>query len=194
MKRFIAPLVLLLLLLPTATALAHIVPVGCVPRPGVTLDAPPPQVICLFSGILDLNGSDLQVFNAQGDRVDNGDAKPFQDDPTSLIVSLDSAKMGDGIYTVRWITDDFLDTDIISGTVEFGVNTIVPPTPTAVLPGWVMTPQPISSNPNTANPTGELVSRFLIGAGVALLGIMGFMFWRLRRADANATPDDAAEP
>jgi methionine-rich copper-binding protein CopC len=191
MKRFIAPVVLVVFLLSAASALAHIVPVGCVPRPGVTLEQAPPQVLCLFSGVLDLNGSDLQVFDAQGNRVDEGNAVPFQGDPTSLIVTLDPAKMGDGIYTVRWITNDFIDTDIISGTVEFGINTVVPPTPTAVLPGVLMTPQAVPSETNTGNAAGELISRFLIAAGVALLAIMGFLFWRLRRSDTTSVEEDA---
>jgi methionine-rich copper-binding protein CopC len=191
MKRFIAPVVAVAFFFSVATVLAHTVPVGCVPRPGVNLDAPPPQVLCLFSGILDLNGSDLQVFDAQGNRVDEGDAKPFQEDPTSLIVTLDTAKMPAGIYTVRWITNDFLDSDIISGTVEFGVNSVVPPTPTAVLPVFILTPQPGPSDTSSANAAGELVSRFLIAAGIALLAIMGFLFWRLRRSDSSSVEEDA---
>jgi copper transport protein len=185
-------LIVILAALLFATAVyAHVVPVGCVPRAGVNLSAPPPQVLCLFSDTLDLTKSNLEVLDAQGNRVDRGDAKPFQDDPTSLLVTLDTAAMEAGVYTIVWTTADFIDRDVISGTIEFGVNTIVPPTPTAVLPGAVITPQP--TQPAT-NATADLISRFLIGLGVALLAAMGFLFWRMRRRDVvREDLEDASE-
>jgi hypothetical protein len=60
-----------------------------------------------------------------------------------------------------------------------------------VLPGFLMTPQPITTDTGTENAAGELISRFLIAAGVALLGIIGFLFWRLRRSDAPSVEEDA---
>lgn len=189
MKRFILPLVILVTLILATTAYAHVVPVGCVPRAGVNLSAPPQQVLCLFSDTLDLTKSNLQVFDAKGDPVNRSDAKPFQDDPTSLMVALDTAAMEPGIYTIVWTTADFIDRDIISGTIEFGVNTVVPPTPTAVLPGVVMTPQSVQPSANT---TTDLVSRFLIGVGVVLLAAMGFLFWRLQRAQAGSQDSEDA--
>lgn len=159
---------------------AHIVPVGCVPRAGINLAEPPEVVLCLFTAPLVLEKSKLEVYDAQGNRVDKGDAKPFQGDAVSLLASLDRAKMKAGIYTIRWTTFDATDNSTVSGTIEFGVNTVVPPTPTAVLPGFVMTPQPVASSPTAQAPT-ELVSRFLIAAGVVLLGAVGFLYWRMRR-------------
>lgn len=197
MKRLAVPLALLATFVLVTAVYAHVVPVGCVPRAGVNLSAPPPQVICLFSGILDLSKSDLQVVDAQGNRVDNDDATPFQDDPTSLIVSLDTAAMEPGIYKIVWTTADFVDRDVISGTIEFGINTIVPPTPTAVLPGFVMTPQPVQTSPDTSSATTDLVSRFLIGVGIVLLAAMGFLFWRSQRAvsasDSQYPSDDVEQ-
>lgn len=189
MKRLAVPLVVLATFVCATTVYAHIVPVGCVPRAGVNLSAPPPQVLCLFSGVVDLTKSNLEVLDAQGNRVDRGDAKPFQEDPTSLLVTLDTAAMEPGIYTIVWTTADFVDHAVISGTIEFGVNAVVPPTPTAILPGAVMTPQPIQTPANAGNSTTDLISRFLIGAGLVLLAAMGILFWRMRRG--NAVSEDA---
>lgn len=181
MRRLAIPIAVVATLFLATVVYAHVVPVGCVPRPGVNLRTPPPQVLCLFSGEADLTKSSLQVLDAQGNRVDRGDAKPFQDDPASLVVSLDTAAMEPGIYTIVWTTADFVDRDVISGTLEFGLNTAVPPTPTAVLPGFVMTPQPIQTRAADTGTTTDLISRFLIGIGVALLAAMGFLYWRMQR-------------
>lgn len=194
MKRFAIPLAILTALALATVVYAHVVPVGCIPRPGMNLQTPPSQVLCLFSGEADLTKSSLQVLDAQGNRVDRGDAKPFQGDPASLVVSLDTAAMKPGIYTILWTTADFIDRDVISGTLEFGLDTVVPPTPTAVLPGFVMTPQPIQTSTNGSNTTTDLISRFLIGVGVALLGAMGFLFWRMQRGQAvSKSSDDVDE-
>lgn len=203
MKRFALLLTLLLLLGTTHRAFvpvasAHAIPVGCVPRAGITLDAPPPTVLCIFSTPLVIEKSSLEVVDAQGKRVDKGDVKTYQGDVVSMVVSLDTAKMSAGIYTIRWTANDPLDDSTTNGTLEFGINTVVPPTPTPKLPGFVMTPQPLqtASTANGVTPT-ELISRFLIAAGVILLGAMGFLFWRVRRApimddeaDSQAAPQD----
>ncbi len=197
MKRFALLLTLLLLLGTLHRAFvpvvrAHAIPVGCVPRAGITLDAPPPTVLCIFSTPLVIEKSNLEVVDAQGKRVDKGDVKTYQGDVVSLVVSLDIPKMQSGIYTILWTANDPLDDSTTNGTLEFGVNTIVPPTPTPALPGFVMTPQPIqtASNPSTFTPT-ELVSRFLIAIGVVLLIVMGFLFWRVRRAATDSTETDS---
>ncbi len=170
---------------------AHAIPVGCVPRAGITLDAPPPTVLCIFSTPLVIEKSNLEVVDAQGKRVDKGDVKTYQGDVVSMVVSLDTAKMNAGIYTIRWTANDPLDDSTTNGTLEFGVNTVVPPTPTPKLPGFVLTPQPIqtASTSTGVTPT-EFISRFLIAVGVILLGVMGFLFWRVRRAPSL---DDKAE-
>ena len=196
MKRFALLLTLLLLLGTIHRAFvnvvsAHAIPVGCVPRAGITLDAPPPTVLCIFSTPLVIEKSSLEVVDAQGKRVDKGDVKTYQGDVVSMVVSLDTTKMSAGIYTIRWTANDPLDDSTTNGALEFGVNTVVPPTPTPQLPVFVMTPQPLQTAPtsNSVTPT-EFVSRFLIAVGVILLVVMGFLFWRVRRAPKF---DDEAE-
>lgn len=185
MKRFAPLLALGLALFALQIASAHVGAIGCVPRAGLNLPEPPKVVLCLFSAPLVLEKSSLRVYDAQGNRVDQGDAKPFQGDAISLMVSLDRTKMKPGIYTIRWTTFDATDNATVNGVLEFGINTIVPPTPTPVLPGLVMTSQPAASANNSAAST-ELISRFFIGAGVALLGAVCILYWRMRRADSSA--------
>jgi hypothetical protein len=92
---------------------------------------------------------------------------------------LDTTNMPPGIYTVAWEVEDTIDRGLTSGTFQFGVNTVVPPTPTPVLPGEVMTPVPVQPN---GNPTADLISRFMLGVGIAVLLAVGVLFWRMRSA------------
>src|SRR4029434_9424648 len=97
-------------------------------------------------------------------------------DNQSLAVSLDTTKMPPGIYTIRYLVTNTIDFAETSGEVQFGVKTVVLPTPTAVLPGVAMTPVPVQGG---SAPT-DLVSRFLIGVGIILLIAIGILWLRVR--------------
>lgn len=160
---------------------AHAIPMACLPRMGITVAKPPAQLICQFSDPLNPNNISMTVSNAQGQRVDKNDVRFYEDDTHTLVVSLDTTKMPQGIYTVNWRVLDTVDQGLTSGEFQFGVNVVVPPTPTAVLPGVAMTPTPVQP----AGPSAtDLISRFMIGVGGVLLLAMGVLYWRMR-ASAN---------
>lgn len=165
------------------SAFAHATPLACLPRMGITVTQPPAQVICQFSEPLNPDKASLIVTDANGQRVDKNDTRLYENDDHTLVVSLDTTKMPQGIYTVQWQVQDTLDEGVTTSTFQFGVNSVVPPTPTAVLPGVPMTPTPIAP---TNNATTDLISRFLIGAAVVVLAAMGVLFWRMR---ASGTAD-----
>ena len=155
---------------------AHAVVTACAPRIGGNVLQPPARLICQFNQPLDESKSTITVTDAQGQRVDKNDTKFFEGDNQTLVVSLDTTKMKPGIYTAHWNVTDTLDYGNTFGDVQFGVNTAVPPTPTPALPGVAITPTPTQ----TTDATPTLVSRFLIGAGVIILGALGVLVWRMR--------------
>ncbi len=157
-------------------AYAHAIVIACIPRIGSNAPRPPAQLICQFNQPLFPDKISLVVSNAQGERVDRNDTQFYEADKQTLVVSLDSAKMIPGIYTVRWQVTDTLDSGETSGSFQFGINTDVPPTPTAVLPGVPMTPVPVQ----TGTTPADLISRFLIGAGVLVFLAAGVLAWRMR--------------
>ncbi len=177
---------LLALALPHA-ALAHAVVYVCAPRIGANLPKPPAQMVCIFDGPLVNSQVTMTVVGPNGARVDKNDTHPFEGDTRSYAISLDTGKMGNGIYELAWAVHDNTDDTTTNGVVQFGVNTIVPPTPTVLLAGQVIVTPSAGQTAPAENGTSELVSRFLMGSGIVLLGAMGFLYWRTRRAD------DAAE-
>jgi methionine-rich copper-binding protein CopC len=183
-------LVAVILLTPRIVS-AHASVVACAPHIGANLKQAPTQLICLFDQPLHADKVLLTVIAPNGQRVDKNDARLFENDAYSVIVSLDPAKMTDGIYQVNWQVTDTLDEGQTSGTVQFGVNTVVPPTPTIVLPGQVIvTPSPAQTTASS-DGAGELISRFLIGASAVLFIAMGVLFWRTRSGSADASDDEA---
>lgn len=169
--------------------LAHAIAMACLPRMGINVTKVPTQVLCQFSQPLVPSSISMMVTDASGARVDKNDTRFYENDDYTLVVSLDTAKVTQGIYTVKWKVTDTLDFGETSSTFQFGVNTIVPPTPTAVLPGIPI--MPVTTQP-TSNPATELIARFLIGIGGVVLLAMGVLFWRLR--SSTKTDASASEP
>jgi len=178
MKKLVAVVVIAVLFFSTShLALAHAVPLACLPRFGINLTTPPTELICQFNEPLQPSSISMTVANASGERVDKNDTHFYQNDDHTLVVSLDVTKMTQGIYTANWQVINTIDLGMTSGTFQFGLNTVVPPTPTAVLPSLPSTSAPAQTS-NTA--ATDLISRFLIGVGVAILLAIGVLFWRLR--------------
>lgn len=157
---------------------AHAIALACLPRFGITVTKVPAQLICQFSEPLLAGSGSMVVTSASGVRVDKNDTRFYEDDAHTLVVSLDTPKLTQGIYTVTWQVTSTIDASVTASSFQFGVNTVVPPTPTAVLPGFLMTPVPTTTSTN--NPATDLIGRFLIGVGAVVLLAMGVLFWRLR--------------
>jgi copper transport protein len=170
-------------------ALAHAVVIQCDPPIGANVRMAPAKIECQFSEPLDLERSQLAVFDSAGARVDRGDTQALGGDTARLVVTLDQTKMPDGLYTVRWSVVDTIDFGYTESEFQFGLNMAVPPTPTPALPGVAMTPQNFYTPAEGASGANELVSRFLIGAGIALLAGMGVVFWRMRRGASEGDPE-----
>lgn len=181
-KFLLAVLGALLWFIPGAVS-AHAVVYVCAPRIGTNLAKPPSQIVCIFDGPLNNSDVTMTVVGPNGERVDKNDAHPFEGDSHSYVISLDTGKMGDGIYELNWFVYDKSDDTRTGGAAQFGVNTVVPPTPTVLLPGQVIVTPSAAQTGSASGGASDLVSRFLIGLGVVLLGAMGFLYWRSRKTD-----------
>ncbi len=120
----------------------------CTPAIGTNVATAPSQVVCVFSEEIDTKASTLSVWDANNQQVDKKDAHVDLNDPNhaTLIASLDTSLVKDGVYTVKWhaVTPD--DGGISDGTWQFAVGTVA------------VTPQPATEvvNPATATPPGNV--------------------------------------
>ncbi|MCC7164843.1 MAG: copper resistance protein CopC [Anaerolineae bacterium] len=140
-------------------AFAHAEPKDCTPPIGGTVDTVPTQVVCKTGQAMDPKESSLSVFNAAGEQVDLGDSAVDLNDPDRLTisVSLDTAKITDGVYTVKYITLSSDDNEQDQGEFTFTVKLATaaetpsaPETPAAVeTPTAVETEMPAATRAAT---------------------------------------------
>ena len=105
MKYALAAIIAVLALNVATPANAHSTLVRCDPSVGATSSAPPYQIRCWFSEDLDARKSTTSV-SAAGQRVDKGDAHVDlkAHNVREMVVTLDTARLGDGAYNVSWQT------------------------------------------------------------------------------------------
>lgn len=129
----------LLVLGALGAASAHATLDHCTPAVSSTVATAPAQVVCIFSEEIDTKQSTMSVSDAVGTQVDKNDAHVDLSDADhkTLIVSLDSTLIKDGLYTVKWhsVTPD--DNGISDGSWQFVVGTAnaTPYPPTIVVQG-----------------------------------------------------------
>ena len=120
-------LALLALLLTPAVAWGHAEQVEASPAPYTVLPSAPAEVRVRFSEPLAPGSSTLQVYDAEGRRVDRGDARVDGADPTTLAVSVEP--LPDGVYLVAWTTVSTADGHTRTGSYRFRVGPGRPPAP-----------------------------------------------------------------
>lgn len=101
-----------------AHADAHALLDRAVPAVGSTVRTPPTQVKVWFTERLEPAFSGVQVFDANGKRVDNADAHVDPSDATLLIVTL--SRLAPGTYRVRWRVLS-IDSHVTKGDFSFDV-------------------------------------------------------------------------
>ncbi|HIE65852.1 MAG: copper resistance CopC family protein [Nitrospira sp.] len=97
-KRFLLSLSLGLIF--TIGAWGHVFPVRSDPKVGSEINEPPTLVRIWFDGPLEAVFSEMKLFDAEGDRIDQGKGKVVLNDPTLL--SLPLQQLAAGLYQVRW--------------------------------------------------------------------------------------------
>ncbi len=147
------------------SALAHANLVRSNPPSSAALAHSPAQVQLWFSETLEPSFSTAVVYDANRQRVDQGDSHVALDDPLSLVISL-TPNLPKGTYVVAWVTQSKVDGHVVRGTVPFGVGVGVSSADVAA--------QGPAQGPVSGGPV-EMVLRWLILlSAAALVGSFGF--------------------
>jgi methionine-rich copper-binding protein CopC len=113
----------------------------CTPGVTSTVASAPGQIVCVYSEEIDTKRSTMSVWDAKGTEVDNKDAHVDLNDPDhkTLLVSLDTSKTPNGLYTVQWRTVTPDDNGLSYGAWQFVIGSAggAPYPPTQVLDGEV---------------------------------------------------------
>lgn len=123
------------ILLWTRSASAHAFIDHCTPELGSTVAQAPKQVQCTYTAPVDVRQTVFGVYDAKKVQVDNKDLKSDPSDPVgkSVIITLNTAKVTPGIYTVKWQTTAE-DGDQTDGQWQFSVGAATAPAVTIVEP------------------------------------------------------------
>jgi methionine-rich copper-binding protein CopC len=102
-----------------APALAHARLLEETPASGASLAEPPEQVRLRFSEPVDAEFDPLKVYDAEGDRVDEDDARMDPDDARVLVAGLQD--LPEGSYRVEWRVTS-IDGHVIEDAYAFNVT------------------------------------------------------------------------
>ena len=108
------------LLLPGDTAFAHANLARASPAPNSMLDEAPRRVAIWFTEPVEPSLSEIQVLDAQGSRVDDGDSLVDANDPLAMSVGL--GPIPEGTYTVAWKNVSTVDGHRVRGSFVFSVG------------------------------------------------------------------------
>jgi LPXTG-motif cell wall-anchored protein len=105
-------------------AFAHAKIDHCTPAVDSTVAQAPAQVVCVMSEEIDTKLSTMSVWDAQGVQVDKKDAHVDLNDPDhkTLLVSLDTGNITNGVLTIKYHTVTPDDNGITDGTFQFVVG------------------------------------------------------------------------
>lgn len=97
-------LIVVVAVLSSADLLAHAQYIRSEPSDGSSVVQSPERVTAWFGGELDVSGSSISVFDAQGHQINTVEGSVDLNDPdhASMIVSLPPG-LAPGLYTVRWV-------------------------------------------------------------------------------------------
>ncbi len=95
------------------------------PPPDQTLQAAPEKLQLWFTELLEPGFSDVQVLDANRQRVDRGDSRIDPHDATSMTVSL--PPLDKGVYTVAWKALSAVDGHVTRGVYSLLIGVEAPP-------------------------------------------------------------------
>ena len=156
-------------------AFAHAKIDHCTPATGATVDQAPGQVVCVMSEEIDTKLSTMSVWNASGTQVDKKDAHVDLNDPDhkTLLVSLDKAKITNGLLTVKYHTVTPDDGGITDGSFQFVVGSAaVTLAPVTAVESDSATPTP-QATPAALPQTGESQANVSLIIGLLGLSVIG---------------------
>jgi copper transport protein len=106
-------------------AYAHPVIVESNPQPSSTVPAGTTQIVIRYSEAVELDFSEIKVFDSNGNQIDNKDTRYLQEDSVLVVTT---PPLTDGVYTVASKVLSKVDGHLVPETLVFGVgNVSVPP-------------------------------------------------------------------
>ena len=132
------------------------------PAANSVVDEPPERVTIRFTEPHEPSLSEIQVFDTQGIRVDEGDSEVDPSDP--LVMSVSVKNLADGTYTVAWKNVSTVDGHRVRGAFVFSVGE-----PIASDAAAAIADQPLFQSPS------DPVIRWLVLLGaLTLVGAVAF--------------------
>jgi copper transport protein len=141
-----------------ASAAAHSALLRSDPADGARLDEAPAEVLLEFSEPPDPDLSRVELFDAEGDRLDVGEPTPDPADAAVVRVSL--PQLDDGVYTVSWRALSAVDGHVTTGAFSFGVGDV---------PEHVIQATSVELDEQGGPELTGVVGRWLVYSGLALM-------------------------
>ena len=151
-------------------AFAHSLPVTEFPAPDSIIkkgEPLPSKVVIDFSERPDPSVSTITILNEKNERVDNGHFAIIGDHSREAMITLNTKKLIDGVYTVSWMTQSADDGHIARGSYVFGIGDVGPNAATSSIGN--NTPQKVQTV--TSNLDG-LIKWPLIVSQATVVGII----------------------
>jgi copper transport protein len=174
-------LLLVLVFRPAAAVFAHSDNIRAEPSQNSVLPQAPDRVIIWFTESLETRFGEIQVLDAAGQHVDNGDSAVDPQDRTKMTVTL--PPLPNGTYTVVWTNVSTVDGHRVRGSYLFSIGE---PIGAVVLP--VLADQPLLQSP--LEPIFRWLSLLSI---MAIVGGLVFQVSVLRPALAVMKPTKATD-
>ncbi len=160
------------LLLLCAPALAHARLVETYPADGDTLSEPPEQVQLLYNEPVEAEFEPVEVFDQEGNRIDEDDARVSPDNRRLLVVDLE--ELSQGSYTVEWRVAS-ADAHPISGQYGFAVD----PSAADVGAGNPIAPVERSAEQeDTEDGFTHIIHITVLGLGTLIVLVLALLRWR----------------
>ena len=118
-KIWIIPVLVFFLGFPLASA--HPFLLDSEPGQGQNVPAGTIQIITNYSEAVEINFSELKVYDANGNQIDNGDTA-YNDRETSLVVTI--PPLEDGVYTITSKVLSKVDGHLVQAAIVFGVGDV----------------------------------------------------------------------
>lgn len=171
-QRLIAILFLFVVLLRPSSAAAHAALTRAEPAPDSVVVAPPTRVVIWFTEPVEIEFSEIQVFAADGTKVDNGDSQLLPDDPMAIFVTLpEEPPLPEGSYTVSWRNLSAVDGHPVSSSYLFSVGQ----------PSTAEMPPPAPAI-TTSSPLEPFVRWLVLLAATGIFGGLSFDLFVVRPA------------
>ena len=106
-------------------AYAHPVVIDSSPKQFESLEDSPDKVIVFFSEAIVLQYSKISVIDSEGNRLDDGVAENYNDDPSTITTNIKDEELAQGTYTINTKVLSAVDGHVVDNSIVFSVGEAV---------------------------------------------------------------------